>query len=437
MESITLILFCLMLLLCLVFDVSILYALAAGLILFTVYGIRKGFSLKAMLTFSLNGIKTVKNILITFFLIGMLTALWRAAGTIPVIVCFAARLIRPSIYLMMTFLLNCMISFLTGTAFGTAATMGVICSTMGASLGISPVFIGGAVLSGVFFGDRCSPVSTSALLTATLTGTDIFSNIRGMLRTAALPFLLTCVIYLLTGIFLNTNGEIPDLAAIFGEQFDLSALCALPAVLLLILSLCKVNVKLAMTASIAAALPICLFVQHTPLSELPHLLFSGFQSDHAAIASMLNGGGITSMLKVAAIVCLSSAYSDIFRSTGLLEGIKSSLQSFAQRTTTFTAILLTSILTGMIACNQTLSIMLTDQLTRDLEPDQNRLALALEDTAVVVSPLIPWCIAGAVPLATVGAPTLSVAFACFLYLLPLCRLIHSILHKKKQPNINK
>ena len=432
MEYITLALFCLFLFICLLFDISILFALAAGLIIFSVYGICKGYSPRDVAGFLITGVKTVKNILITFFLIGILTAIWREAGTIPVIVCFAAKLIRPSIFLLMTFLLNCLISFLTGTAFGTVATMGVICSTMGASLEISPVLIGGTVLSGVYFGDRCSPVSTSALLTATLTDTDIFINIRKMLRTAAFPFLITCVIYALVGITLDSSGEIPDLVSVFGMEFNLSFWSVLPAFVLLILSLCRVNVKIVMTASIVAAFPVCLWIQHTPIDTIPRILLTGYAAEYSEVAAMLNGGGIVSMIKVAVIVCISSAYSGIFQNTGLLEKLKTSIQKFAGKTTSFTAILVTSVLTGLLACNQTLTIMLTNQLTDSTEKDKSQFAIALENSAVVVAPLIPWSIAGAVPLASINAPILSVVFACFLYLLPLCELIKSVIHKKRK-----
>ena len=148
-----------------------------------------------MLDSAVSGVKTIKNILICLTMIGMLTALWRAAGTIPVIVSWAAAAIQPQIFLLMTFLLNAMVSVLTGTAFGTAATMGVICSTMAAGMGLDMALVGGAVLSGVFFGDRCSPVSTSALLVAELTGTAVLKNIRNMLRSAAVPTLAACVVF--------------------------------------------------------------------------------------------------------------------------------------------------------------------------------------------------------------------------------------------------
>ena len=69
----------------------------------------------------------------------------------------------PEVILLASFLLNCGISVLTGTSFGTAATIGVICMSMGVSEGANPLLLGGAILSGAFFGDRCSPFSTSAL----------------------------------------------------------------------------------------------------------------------------------------------------------------------------------------------------------------------------------------------------------------------------------
>lgn len=106
MELLVLSLFCAGLLACIIFDISILYALGAGLVLFLLYGKRKGFSWKELAGVALSGIVKVRNILIAFMLIGMLTALWRDAGTISVIVCYAARLIRPSVFLLMTFLLN-------------------------------------------------------------------------------------------------------------------------------------------------------------------------------------------------------------------------------------------------------------------------------------------------------------------------------------------
>ncbi len=99
----------------------------------------------------------------------MLTALWRAAGTIPAIVSYCAGLMNPSVMILMAFLFK-LSGVRTGTAFGTAATMGVICMTMAKAMGCNEILTGGAILSGVFFGDRCSPVSTMARWAAGLGG---------------------------------------------------------------------------------------------------------------------------------------------------------------------------------------------------------------------------------------------------------------------------
>ena len=423
METVILAVFCILLLLCVIWKLSILYALAIGLVLFLLYGRKKGFSWSELLKEAVSGIKEVRNILLIFLLIGMLTALWRAAGTIPTIVCYAVQFIRPWCFVVMTFLLNCMVSVLTGTSFGTAATMGVICTAIADSMQIDPLLIGGAVLSGIYFGDRCSPVSTSALLIAELTGTNIFQNIRQMLRTAAVPFAAACLLYTLAGLAAPHVSANMDLHGLFSRAFCLHWITLLPAAVILILSLLQIHVKIVMLASIAVSLPVCVFVQGVHIAQLPHLLLLGYQTADAELAPMLNGGGIQSMLKVAAIVCLSSSYSGIFQKTGLLNGAKQGIETVSRRTSPYFAAFCTAVVSGMIACNQTLTIMLTYQLCADTEADPGRLAGYLENTAVVLAPLVPWSIAGAVPLAAIGAPTASLLFACFLYLLPLWQLI--------------
>ena len=84
--------------------------------------------------------------------------------------------------------------------------------------------------------------------------------------------------------------------------------------------------------------------------------------------------------------------------------------------------MITSVITSIVACNQTLAIMLTDQLCGHMEKDKKRFALYLENSAVVIAPLVPWSIAGSVPITSSGAPAVSLAAAVLLYLIPLCSL---------------
>ncbi len=419
MEAVTLGLFILGLLLCIILKLSFFYALFFGLFLFYIYGLIKKHSIKDLLKMTLEGVKTVRNVLYVFTMIGALTAIWRAAGTIPYIIYYASKLIHPEIFLLATFLLCCAISMLMGTSFGTAATMGVICMTMGRAIGVSPVWAGGAVLAGAFFGDRNSPMSTSALLVSEVTGTRIFNNIRLMIRSAILPFAGSCAIYLAVGLTMKTGGSPTDTVALFKEHFNLVWVTVIPAALIIVLSAFKVNVKITVTLSVLCGGAVCMLAQGTGASELLRILLLGYRADDNALGAMLNGGGIVSMLKPSAIVLLSSSYSGIFAGTGLLKNIKRYISAVSEKISPFGAYILSAIFTTMISCNQTLAIMLTHQLCADtMESDDDR-ALALENSAVVISPLIPWSIAGSVPLSAIAAPTLSILCAVYLFLLPL------------------
>ena len=118
METVTLLLFLGVLLACVALKLELLLALAAGYVIFFLYSRKKGFSFREIFQMSWKGIQTVRNVLILFLFIGMLTALWRACGTIAVIITICVRFLQPSAFLLFAFLMNCGVSVLTGTAFG-------------------------------------------------------------------------------------------------------------------------------------------------------------------------------------------------------------------------------------------------------------------------------------------------------------------------------
>ena len=425
-------LFAVALVFCIGYDISILIALVFGFFLFFGYGLFQKHSVREMAVMAFSGVKTVKNILITFVLIGIITAIWRVCGTIPYIVYHAPSICSPRIMVLITFLLCCLISSLTGTAFGTAATMGVICVTMASSMGIPLLYSGGAVLAGSFFGDRCSPMSTRALLVSTVTGTDLYRNIGNMVKTSVVPFAITCVIYTLLGMGTGGDFDTTQIKVLFADNFVLHPVAIIPAAVIILLSCFRMNVKITMSVSILCGMVIAFLIQKVSPVQLLEIAIWGYKPENPAVAALLSGGGVQSMVKVFCIVCLSSCYSGMFNGTGLLEGFRGSLNRLSTRILPFGSILVTSILTVMVSCNQTLAIMLTHQLCMDTEPEPDTMATHLENTVVVIAPLIPWSIAGAVPLATVGAPTACILTACYLYLLPVWNYLVAIYcHRKK------
>ena len=426
---ITISLFSLSLIVCLLLKISVIYALIIGYIIFISYGLIKGYNLKILIKKSFEGIMTVKNILLVFILIGMITALWRASGTIAFIVYMGSKLISPPILIFLTFLLCSILSVLIGTSLGTAATMGVICVSIGKAMGINSYYVGGAVLSGIYFGDRCSPMSTSALLISELTKTDLYTNIKLMIKTSIVPFIVTCLFYLFLGFKSTVSSAGVDVTEVFKQNYNLSIVVIIPAILIIILSALKINVKKTMLVSIVISFFISIFIQKENILSIVNYCIYGYHHSDEKLNLMMKGGGILSMLNVALIVGVSSSYSGIFKETKLLVSLKEHLKVFAKKTSNYFVIFLSSIISGSIACNQSLGIILTNELSEELVDKQER-AIILENTIVLLVGLIPWNIAMDVPLKTLDVGFMSGLFAFYLYFLPLWNLFIGTLKEK-------
>ncbi|BEO91746.1 Na+/H+ antiporter NhaC family protein [Fusobacterium nucleatum] len=427
---IAILLFSLSLIVCLLLNFSVVYALIIGYIIFISYGFIKGYSLKVLIKKSFEGIMTVKNILLVFILIGMITALWRASGTIAFIVYIGSKLISPSILIFLTFLFCAVLSVLIGTSLGTAATMGVICVSIGKAMGVNPYYIGGAVLSGIYFGDRCSPMSTSALLISELTKTNLYTNIKLMIKTSIIPFIVTCLFYLFLGFKSKVSNISVDVTEIFKQNYNLNIIVIIPAILIIILSILKINVKKTMLVSIVISFIIAMFIQRDSIVALINYSIFGYHHSNERLNLMMKGGGILSMVNVSLIVGISSSYSGIFKETKMLVSLKKHLKDFSKKTSSYFVIFLSSIISGAIACNQSLGTILTNELCGELVEKQ-KMAIILENTVILLVGLIPWNIAMDVPLKTLDVGIMSGLFAFYLYFLPLWNLFLNFIKERK------
>lgn len=427
---IAILLFSLSLITCLLLKFSVVYALVIGYIIFIIYGLIKRHNLIILIKKSFEGVLTVKNILLVFILIGMITALWRASGTIAFIVYMGSKLISPSILILLTFLLCSILSVLIGTSLGTAATMGVICASIGKTMGVNPYYVGGAVLSGIYFGDRCSPMSTSALLIAELTKTNLYTNIKLMIKTSVIPFVVTCLFYLLLG-FKSTISNISiNVTEIFKQNYNLNIIVIIPAILIVILSILKINVKKTMLVSIVISFIITIFIQRDSIVALINYCIFGYHHPNERLNLMMKGGGILSMVNVSLIVGISSSYSGIFKETKMLVSLKKHLKDFSKKTSSYFVIFLSSIISGAIACNQSLGTILTNELCGELVEKQ-KMAIILENTVILLVGIIPWNIAMGVPLKTIGIGVMSGIYAFYLYFLPLWNLFLGVIEERK------
>ena len=160
---------------------SMIPALLAGLAIFVFLGIRRGYSVRQLAVWGTESVKDSLVVIKVMLIIGIITASWRICGTISVFVYYGTQIITPSLFLVITYLLACLLSYALGTSFGVTGTLGVIFIALARSGGVNPVITAGVIISGVYFGDRCSPVSSSANLVAGVTKTDVLTNVKYMM----------------------------------------------------------------------------------------------------------------------------------------------------------------------------------------------------------------------------------------------------------------
>ena len=404
--------------------VTMILPLIVGLIAFGTLALRRGFSLRSVLGMVGHGMWSSRMVVVIMLLIGCLTSLWRQSGTIAYFTYYGVRLIPPQAFILAAFVLSALMSYALGTSFGVAATIGVILMTIARASGVSTVIAGGAILSGVYFGDRGSPAASSASLVANETGTDASQNFKRMMPSALLPLGLRVLIYAALSLWNRPSAVDSALLSRFEGEFALSLWCLLPTILLLALAFAGMKIKYVMAIDVLVSLILTLVLQKTSLMDALRMMLLGYVPGDPELTAILSGGGVKSMLEIVCILLLSSGCSGIFEGTKMLSGVEGALRRLCGRIGRFPAMVLTSIAMACVFCNQTIGIIMCRQCMGGNYPDtaQGRIDLMLdiENSVVTLSGLVPWCIACSVPMGMLGLDVRSLPFACFLYLIPLC-----------------
>lgn len=409
-----------LLLLCLVTGTAVAWALLGGLVLFWGYGIRKGCSHRELWNMAWTELKKGLIVVVVVFLIGIITGLWRAGGTIAFCIVKGMELVTPNLFLVIAFLLSAALSYVLGTSFGVSSTMGVILMAIARSGGVDPVITAGVVLSGVYFGDRCSPASSAAILVATITETELYDNVRRMLRTGLLPTLVTIAVYTALSFAHPITAVDEGVLASMTDAFSISWTALLPAAVMFVLPLCRVPIRLSMLCSILTAAVVAFAVQGFGVFEILSIAWGGYHPENEALARVLGGGGAVSMVDSYVIVSLTSMYSGILRGTGALDALDRRASRLAGRIGRFPAMVTVTTLCASVLCNQAVTTMLGTQLMRGCYEDKSELAQDMENSGIMIAGLIPWSIACSVPLAMLGSDLRSVPYAVLLWLTPVC-----------------
>ncbi|MTB49760.1 Na+/H+ antiporter NhaC family protein [Lewinella sp. W8] len=112
----------------------------------------------------------------------------------------AQQFITPGLVPFLVFLVTCFIAFSTGTSWGTFAIMVPIAVPMATEMDANVLMAVAAVLGGGVFGDHCSPISDTTILSSMASATDHVDHVKTQLPYAGIAGGAAALIYLLLGL---------------------------------------------------------------------------------------------------------------------------------------------------------------------------------------------------------------------------------------------
>ncbi|WP_282610930.1 Na+/H+ antiporter NhaC [Pelagibius sp. Alg239-R121] len=373
------------------------------------------------------------SILIT---VGMIIGVWIASGTVPTLIYYGLTVLSPEIFLAAAMILCSVVSVSLGTSWGTVGTVGLALMGIGAGFGIPVYWTAGAVVSGAFFGDKISPLSDTTNLAPAVTGTNLFDHIRNMMPTTVPAMLIALAIYTVVGFTLidaeqSSFERIDSITSALQANFIISPWMLLPALLVIVLAVSKQPPIPSLFAGALAGGAMAMFVQGAGLHDVFAYANSGYKIDSgiSEIDSLLNRGGIQSMMWTISLVLLALGLGGALERTGCLQAIIaviiSRVKSFAGIQASATA---TSIATNVVAGDPYLSIALPGRmyapLYRGMGYSTLNLSRAVEEGGTLISPLIPWNAGGAFVISALALGVgngdfenllyIPLAFACWL-----------------------
>lgn len=154
----------------------------------------------------LSGVKSMVLAVVVLMLAWSLSRVASEVQTAQYIIQVTRGVLEPAVVPMLTFLTAAVVSFATGTSWGTMAILIPIVIPLMAQLLTSHGFVEttgaasflatyGAVLSGSVFGDHCSPISDTTILSSMASGSDHIDHVRTQMPYA----IVVGVIAILTG----------------------------------------------------------------------------------------------------------------------------------------------------------------------------------------------------------------------------------------------
>lgn len=397
-----------------------------------IFSVKKFKTLKNTLDIAIAGTKKSYLLVFIFALLGALSASWFISGTIPALIYYGIKIINPNYFYVFSFLITSLFSFLIGSSFGTVGTIGLVMVSLARGIGLDIYIVAGSIISGAYFGDRGSPMSSSANFVAILTETEIYSNVKGMFKASILPYLITLSLYFYLGKNIEPKFIENNILTLLNQNFYLDFLVFIPMIYLVIMCLLKKNIRHTILVSIFLSLIIGCFLQNYEDKNFIKVLIYGFKLPiENELYNVIRGGGIFSMGTAMVMALLSCGLVNIVDKLGILKLVSEKIGVVKSEWKIYLYTIVVAILTATISCSQSTSILLTSQIMKKIYKKngftKELLALDIENSSVVLSSLIPWNIAIAVPALMLDISAVKIIpYSLYLFILPVIVMILKI-----------
>ena len=397
-----------------------------------IFSVKKFKTLKNTLDIAIAGTKKSYLLVFIFALLGALSASWFISGTIPALIYYGIKIINPNYFYVFSFLITSLFSFLIGSSFGTVGTIGLVMVSLARGIGLDIYIVAGSIISGAYFGDRGSPMSSSANFVSILTETEIYSNVKGMFKASILPYLITLSLYFYLGKNIEPKFIENNILTLLNQNFYLDFLVFIPMIYLVIMCLLKKNIRHTILVSIFLSLIIGWFLQNYEDRNFIKVLIYGFKLPiENELYNVIRGGGIFSMGTAMVMALLSCGLVNIVDKLGILKLVSEKIGVVKSEWKIYLYTIVVAILTAAISCSQSTSILLTSQIMKKIYKKngftKELLALDIENSSVVLSSLIPWNIAITVPALMLDISAVKIIpYSLYLFILPMIVMILKI-----------
>ena len=153
---------------------------------------------------AVSGIKSVMTAMLILAMAYCLNSISKTLGTANYVISVTENWMGPTVLIVLTFLVSAFIAFFTGTSWGTYAIMTPICVQMALNLSggaLTTVVYAtvAAVMGGGCFGDHCSPLSDTTILSSLASGSDHIDHVKTQLPYALTAAAVSCIGFLIIG----------------------------------------------------------------------------------------------------------------------------------------------------------------------------------------------------------------------------------------------